>query len=89
MAVVYFKIEPGKFIQFDSSNNRAIIIVKSELQQLKASLEARLSAIDPNKPRTNQEWVAWAKAHYPIVDHSSEITELARVQAILDGIKDA
>jgi hypothetical protein len=84
----YFKIGAGKFIQFDELTNSAKIIVKSELQNEKAELTARIGAVDPNLPKTNAEWIAWAKAHYDYVDHSQEQAELDRIQAILDIIKD-
>lgn len=87
MAVQYFKIIPGKFIEYDDATNRASIIVKTELQQQKLELEARIATADPNQPKTNAEWVAWARNNYPYVDHSAEQAELDRIMAVLDAIK--
>lgn len=84
----YFKIGPGKFIMYDEATERARIILRADLLEQKYLLDERINEADPNQPKTNAEWVAWAKAHYPYVDHSAEIAELERVQAIIGAIKD-
>lgn len=84
----YFKISVGKFIEYDDLTNRATIIIKADLQAQKQDLLARLATVDPNQPKTNAEWIAWAKANYPYVDHTAEQVELDRIQVILDAIKD-
>lgn len=83
----YYKIAIGKFIEYDEATNFARIIIKADLLQQKKDIEARIATADPNMPTTNAGWVAWAKEHYPYVDHSAEITELAKIQAIIDAIK--
>lgn len=83
----YFKIGTGKFIQYDETTDRAVIIIKTDLQAQKQDLQARISTADPNQPSTNANWVAWAKANYPYVDHSLEQAELERINSILDAIK--
>jgi len=87
MALLYFKIDPGKFIQFDDVTNRAQILVKAELQDEKRDLITRIGTPDPGLPQTNADWIAWAKSHYPYVDHSAEQRRLDEVNAILDAIK--
>jgi hypothetical protein len=83
----YYKISTGKFIQYDEQNNRAVIIIKSELVAQKQALTERIATADPNQPKDNAGWVAWAKMHYPYVNHQMEIAELARIEAILLAIK--
>jgi hypothetical protein len=84
----YFKIAAGKFIQYDETNERAVIIVKADLIEQKRLLIERIGTPDPNQPKTNAQWVEWAKANYPYIDHSQEQAELDRIQAILDAIRD-
>lgn len=84
----YFKIETGKFIKYDEATGRAEIIVKTELQSEKKSLEDRIAVADPNQPSTKDEWVSWAKANYPYVDHSAEQARLDEVSSILVAIKE-
>lgn len=83
----YFKISTGKFIEYDEVTERAQIIIKTELQKEKQELQDRIGAVDPNKPTTNAEWVAWGKANYPDIDHSQEQAELDRINSVLDAIK--
>lgn len=83
----YFKISTGKFIEYDKTNNFARIIIKADLLAQKASLEERIAQADPNMPTTNEQWREWAKNHYPYVSHQAEIDELAKVNAIIDAIK--
>ena len=85
--MTYFKISTGKFVQYDEATNKAIIVVKTDLQTQKSDLEARIAQADPNMPKTNAEWITWAKANYKYVDHSMEVAELNRINGILDGIK--
>lgn len=85
--MTYFKIATGKFIGYDETTDRAIIYLKADLLQQKADLEARIAQADPNMPTDNAGWVAWAKTHYPYVDHSLEQAELTRISAILLAIK--
>lgn len=85
--MTYFKIGTGKFIQYDEATERAVIIVKADLQAQKADIIARINETDPNQPSTNADWIAWAKANYPYVDHSVEQAELDRINSILDAIK--
>lgn len=80
----YFKIDAGKFIQFNETNNQAQIIVKDELQAQKNALQDRIR----QHPRpSDAELLLWAKANYPYVDHEAEEAELATINAILDAIK--
>lgn len=83
----YFKISTGKFIEYDDLTERARIIVKAELVQLKKELLERIGEPDPSKPTTNAGWVAWAKEHYPYVDHSVEQAEIDRISVVLEAIK--
>ena len=85
--MTYFKISAGKFIQYNELTNQAQIIIKADLQAQKQDLQARIATADPNQPKTNAEWIAWAKANYPYVDHSQEQAELDKINTILDSIK--
>ena len=85
--MTYFKISTGKFIEFDETTNRATIYLKEDLQTQKIDLIKRIGEVDPSVPTTNAGWIAWAKAHYPYVDHSLEQVELDRISAILEAIK--
>ena len=86
----YFKIagKTGMFVEFDDANNRTTLVVKTDLQQQRQELIARIGTPDPTQPTTNAAWIVWAKANYPYVDHSAEQAELTRVDAILAAIKD-
>ena len=84
----YFKIGPGKFIQYDPNTERATILLRDELQAERQALLARIDTADPNQPTTNAAWVAWAKANSPYVAHGAEVAELARIDAILDAIRE-
>lgn len=83
----YFKISTGKFIQFDEINDRAVIIIKSDLQTQKKELQARIGTTEPGLPTTNAEWIAYGKANFPYTDHSAEQAELDKVNIILEEIK--
>lgn len=85
--MTYFKISPGKFIEYDDVTSSAKIIVKEDLQQQKAELETRIGTADPNLPKTNAEWIAYAKERYKYVDHSMEQSELDRVNSVILAIK--
>jgi len=84
----YFKIGPGRFVQYDEAAERARILARAELVAERQALQERIATADPNQPKTNAEWIAWAKAHYPYVDHGAEIEALARIEAILEAIRD-
>jgi hypothetical protein len=84
----YFKISTGRFIQYDETTERSKIIIKADLQAEKQELQARIAEADPNQPTTNAQWVTWAKANYPYVDHSAEQTELNRINTILEAIRE-
>jgi hypothetical protein len=86
----YFKIagKTGWFVELNDVTNRVSIVVKADLLQQKAELVARIGAPDPGQPATNAEWVTWAKAHYPYMDHSAEQAELTRIETIIAAIKD-
>jgi hypothetical protein len=86
--MTYFKIGTGKFIQYDETTERAVIIIKSDLQAQKLALEERIAQADPDMPTDGEGWKAWAKANYPYVNHDAEIAELARIEAILLAIKE-
>lgn len=77
----------GKFIEYDDVTSSAKIIVKEDLQQQKAALETRIGTADPNLPKTNAEWITYAKERYKYVDHSAEQLELGRVNSVLLAIK--
>lgn len=83
----YFKIGKGRFIEYDDVTNLARIIIKEDLLQEKVELQNRIESIDPNLPKTNAEWIAYAKANYKYVDHSMEQSELDRVNSVLLAIK--
>lgn len=83
----YFKIGTGRFIEYDDVTNSSKIIIKEDLQQQKVNLETRIGIADPNLPKTNAEWIAYAKANYKYVDHSMEQSELDRVNSVLLAIK--
>lgn len=83
----YFKISTGKFIEFNELTDQARIIVKDDLQQQKTELETRIGTPDPNIPKTNAQWVTYAKEQYKYVDHSAEQSELDKVNAQLLAIK--
>ncbi len=83
----YFKISTGKFIEFNELTDQARIIVKDDLQQQKTELETRIGTPDPNMPKTNAEWIAYAKEQYKYVDHSAEQAELDKINAQLLAIK--
>lgn len=85
--MTYFKIGIGKFIEYDEVTSKAIIVIKSDLLTQKSDLEARIATADPNMPKTNAQWVTWAKSNYKYVDHSAEVTELNRINGILEAIK--
>ena len=86
--MTYYKIAAGKFIEYDEATNFARIIIKDDLLAQKASLEERIAQADPNMPTDGEGWKLWAKANYPYVDHSVEITELNKILEILSAIKD-
>ena len=88
MAIQYFRVAIGKFIQYDDVTSRAIIILRTDLQTEKKELQDRIGAPDPNIPTTNAQWIAWGKAHYSYIDHSAEQARLDEVNAILTAIKD-
>ena len=88
MAIQYFRVAVGKFIQYDDETGRAIIILRTDLQTEKQELQNRIGAPDPNIPKTNAEWIAWGKARYSYIDHSVEQARLDEVNAILTAIKD-
>lgn len=85
--MLYFKVGAGKFVEFDDMKERARVIIRAELVEQKRLLQERIATADPNQPKTNAEWIAWAKANYPYVDHSAEQAELERIETILDAIK--
>jgi hypothetical protein len=89
MATQYLKVAGavGKFVMFDDTNSHATIIIRSDLQTEKTDLTARIATADPNIPKVNADWIAWAKANYPHVDHSAEQTRLDQINIILDAIK--
>lgn len=84
----YFKIGDDRYIEFNEDNSSTRIVVKSELQSYVLDLEARINQIDPNEPKTDQEWIDFGKSKYPKLDHSAEIIELERIKQILDIIRD-
>jgi hypothetical protein len=86
--MMYFKIGPGRFIEYDEKTERATIITREELTAQKQELIRRIGEPDPNMPTTNAGWIAWAKAQYPYMDHSAEQAELDRVTAVIAAIKD-
>jgi hypothetical protein len=85
--MTYFKIATGKFIQYDEATNQALVVIKADLLAQEAELRARIDMADPNQPKTNAEWLVWAKEHYPYVDHSAEIAEVVKINSILLAIK--
>lgn len=87
MAVQYFKIAIGKFIQYNDVTNQAKIIIKADLLLQRDELIARIGAPDPNLPTTNAQWIAWAKEHYNYVDHSAEQAQLDALLIVIDAIK--
>lgn len=83
----YFKIGTGKFIEYDDVTGLARIILKEDLRQQKIGLETRIATADPSLPKTNAEWITYAKANYKYVDHSMEQVELDRIDSVLLAIK--
>ena len=89
MAKQYFKIA-GKtrmFVELDDDTNRVQVIVRDELIAQRNELQTRIGTPDPNIPKTNAEWIAWAKANYSYIDHTAEQAELDKVLALIDAIK--
>jgi hypothetical protein len=90
MATQYLKIagKTGMFVAFDDVTNRIEILLRTDLQREKNELETRIGTPDPNQPKTNADWIAWAKANYPYTDHSAEQARLDAVNAVILAIKD-
>jgi uncharacterized protein YydD (DUF2326 family) len=88
--ILYFKVSGirGTYISVDDQTNAVILYNKFDLQSQKEYLKEQIAQIDPNLPSTNAEWISWGKANYPYINHATEISELAKVQAILDAIRD-
>jgi len=88
--IQYFKIagKVGKFVEYDETTNRTVILVKSELLRHKQQLQDRINTADPSQPKNDKEWIAYGKSVYPYMDFSATIDELARVQTQIDAIKD-
>lgn len=55
----YFRIAPGKFIEYDESTGLANILLKDNFIDQKRELQARIDTADPNQPSTNAQWVEW------------------------------
>jgi hypothetical protein len=86
MAIQYFKIagKVGTFVMFDDTTSQAQIVIKTELQDQKAALITR---IQQNPRPDNATLLEWAKHNYPYVNHDAEEAELARINEILDAIR--
>jgi len=72
----------NKIIRYE--NGVAQVFDVDELKAQKKDIQKRLEA---DKSPSDEELLAWAKVNYPFVDHSLEITELERVNKILEEIK--
>lgn len=85
-----FKTARGEFIIIDDVITKGAPqkVIKADLQQQKDELQARIATADPNQPQTKDAWAEWGKAHYPYVNHQAEVEELARVQSILEAIRE-
>jgi hypothetical protein len=83
----YLQISENRYIEWNDESNRTSIINIEELEQHKAELERRIGMEDPNVPKTDEEWIAYGKASYKYVDHSTEQSELDRVNSVLLAIK--
>lgn len=82
--MTYFKIDTGKFIEFNEDTNSARILVKADLITEKKALIDRIKV---NPQPTNTELLEWAKENYPYVDHSVEEKELENINLTLDAIR--
>ena len=87
--ITFYKVNGvrGVYISINDETDEVIKYNKFNLQSRRSELQAEIATTDPNLPVTNAQWIAWGKAHYHYLDHSRAIAELAKVQAILDAIK--
>jgi len=76
-----FKTQDGKVITYE--NGQATVVDPIELEKLKADIESRLeeAVIIPD-----EELLTWAKANYPMIDHTAEIAELDKITTTLEAI---
>lgn len=77
-----FITKDNKTIIYD--NGSARVIDPKELEAQKADIEKRLAEV---KVPTDKELLAWAKANYPQLDHSTEQEELVKINSILETVK--
>lgn len=84
----YFKIAPGKFIQYDDTTGRLTVLVRSELLTEKQELLERIRLGDSQQPTSAAAWIAWAKANYPYVDHSAEQIRVDEIEVLLGALKE-
>lgn len=78
----YYKIGTGKFVEINGG--QAKVFLKSELQQQKADIRARLDAV--SRP-SNAELLDWAKQNHPhFFSTAAEEAELERINGVLDII---
>lgn len=65
-------------------NDRVEIVNQKDLEAQKTDIEKRIAAdVQP----TDKELLSWAKLNYPVTDHSVEVKELERIDALLKAIK--
>ena len=92
MATEYFKKlvnDEVVIVEYDTETLQSRMYRRKELVSDKKNAEARLAEV--GKAPTNQEILAWAKAHYPYMDRGPEVAalteQIARIEAILEGAK--
>ena len=78
------KIDSNTFIDFNEDTRQSVTLFKDQLEQNKQDFEKRLK--DVVTP-TDEEYIKWAKANMPVVDHTAEISELERINNLLDKTK--
>lgn len=84
MTEIIKKMSPGIFAYYDDVTGRSMFINKPVLVEEKRDLQARIAA-SPNP--TDAELLVWAKANYPMIDHTAERARIAEINVLLDLIK--
>lgn len=79
-----FKTKDFKTIAYNGT--KADIIDVKSLEAQKSDIEERISMdVIPDE----KELLEWARANYPMVDHSQELLELDKINSLLDNLKEA
>ena len=88
MAGTWVRYDPDTYALIDLEAATVQVFSAQALEQQQADLQQQLAAI-PTGP-TDEELLAWARAHYPMMDYSAQTNmlqgQLAQVEGALAGI---